>query len=94
MFICRKVDITKLTVCGVFHGISLVSCLYAFMVIKPDVGIRQQVLITERAFRAAHAESGEAAHSVRLTQVEFRAVGHVTGEAGCALCHVVAQIDV
>ena len=59
---------------------------------KPDLDTRQQILIPERAFRAVQVESIEAAHSVRLTHVEFREVGHVTGEAGCALCQVVAQM--
>jgi len=70
----------------------LVSSYYAFFGIKPDLDTRQQVLIPERAFRAVHEESGEAAHSVRLTHVESRAVGHVRGEAGSALCKVVAQM--
>ena len=59
------------------------------MVIKPEVDTRQQVLVQERAFRAVHVESE---NSIRLTHVEFRAVGHVTGESGCALCQSVAQM--
>ncbi len=68
------------------------SSYYAFFDIKPDLDTRQLVLIPERAFRAFPPESVEAAHSVWLTHVEFRAVGDVTGEAGCALCPVVAQV--
>ena len=69
------------------------SSYYAFFDIKPHLDTCQLVLIPERAFRAFPLESVEAAHSVWLTHVEFRAIRHVTGEAGCALCQVVVIME-
>ena len=68
------------------------ACAYTVFEIKPCLDTGQLTLVPECAHWTVHVESSEFSLIVRLTNVIFRAVVRVTGEAGSTVCQFVAQM--